>query len=458
MSWRAADAKQRADHEESSRISVKWSPGTPESFATQQDGDMAVNTHETKSNEAESMAQQEQAVSLPPLPKKGSEGTSSAPASAFAKRNLQPLELEIGTMTSTSNGMIPGHSNRSLVWTPNTTTLVDRKSSLQISATRGLRLGEWRYQLTASNTELHHSSCHRLGSGNYGHVVLATNKATGEKIAVKILKSSDQSILNEVKSFVKAEGCPYLVQFFGGFILEGKVHIGLELMNLGSLEQLKHRVEEASLKIPAALLACITRQMVYGLNYLHEQCRLHRDIKPGNVLHNSKGQVKLTDFGISASRGTGLVGEVANQGTKKYMAPDESQSMDSDVWSLGLVICELAMMRYPYDTASTAWEVIIDVQPEPRLSEDHPAALREFVELTLKKLPGRATTEFLKGHAFLWTPRSDPMEFSSWLENLPGCSEKYAGWQVEPVHRKRSMRDLNSDGGVREEDVEPSLA
>lgn len=98
---------------------------------------------------------------------------------------------------------------------------------------------------------------------------------------------------------MKAEGCPYLVQFYGAYLDRGKVHIGLEYMDLGSLDKLERCVIAQDQQVPLEQLACIARQMVYGLHYLHSEGQLHRDISMGNVLHNSRGQVKLTDFGIS---------------------------------------------------------------------------------------------------------------------------------------------------------------
>merc|ERR1712217_428486 len=117
-------------------------------------------------------------------------------------------------------------------------------------------------------------------------------------------KAKREQLLNEIKGLVQAEGCPNLVQWYAGFAskLTNSVHVVLEFMDLGSLEDLKGRLRGAG--VPPRELACVTRQIMEGLNFLHTRNLLHRDLKPGNILHNSEGYVKLTDFGISKSVNT----------------------------------------------------------------------------------------------------------------------------------------------------------
>merc|ERR1712238_14019 len=99
----------------------------------------------------------------------------------------------------------------------------------------------------------------------------------------------------------------------------------------------------------------------------------------GNVLHNSSGEVKLTDFGISKDLDSmGLAQTFV--GTAFYMAPERTCGKDysfvSDVWSAGMVVYELCTGRYPFTT-----KVFLDLydclnnQPEPRLSSDFPPPL-----------------------------------------------------------------------------------
>lgn len=87
-----------------------------------------------------------------------------------------------------------------------------------------------------------------------------------------------------------------LVRFYGAFHREGAISIALEYMDGGALSNLIGQIGS----VPEFALANMTYQMLWGMAYLKHEKRLHRDIKPSNMLINSLGQVKLTDFGVSA--------------------------------------------------------------------------------------------------------------------------------------------------------------
>lgn len=103
------------------------------------------------------------------------------------------------------------------------------------------------------------------------------------------------------------------------------------------------------------VLGKITVAVLDGLIYLYETHRImHRDIKPSNVLVNSRGHIKLCDFGVSGE----LVNSIADTfvGTSTYMAPERIQgaqyTIKSDVWSVGLMVMELAIGRFPFNSGS----------------------------------------------------------------------------------------------------------
>ena len=150
---------------------------------------------------------------------------------------------------------------------------------------------------------------------------------------------------------------PFIVDFYGAFFQEGAVYICLEFMDGGSIDKLYGD------GIPEPVLRKIALSTVMGLKSLKDEHNIiHRDVKPTNILVNSKGQIKICDFGVSGN----LVASIAktNIGCQSYMAPERisgggiqmsganpgggTYSVQSDIWSLGLTIIECALGQYPY--------------------------------------------------------------------------------------------------------------
>lgn len=119
-------------------------------------------------------------------------------------------------------------------------------------------------------------------------------------------------------------------------------------MDGGSLENIIKIYNLAKVKayIDEQVLAKIALQILCGLSYLHSNNQLHRDVKPANVLFNTKGQVKLTDFGISKQIDQDKDFTKTSVGTRSYMSPERIKGGEydykSDIWGFGLIMYQLA--------------------------------------------------------------------------------------------------------------------
>lgn len=290
-------------------------------------------------------------------------------------------------------------------------TMRHKQTGTKVSPDTGITFEGHEYRLSPEDIELDPSS--HLGAGACGVVQKGIIKKTGTPVAVKTVKVDDkgkrEQLLNEIRGLVQAEGCPHLVQWYAGFVSKrtNAVHVALEFMDLGSLADLKKRLQGHG--VPPVHLSCITSQIMKGLDHLHNRKLLHRDIKPENILHNRLGQVKLTDFGIAKDLDTTLAMAGTFVGTVTYMSPErcwaQDYSLASDIWSVGMVIYELATGKYPFADIST-FPVLFEhlcEKPEPRLdSGKFPPELCDFVASCLTRdVAKRQDTHELCQHDFV---------------------------------------------------------
>ncbi|XP_048649759.1 dual specificity mitogen-activated protein kinase kinase 5 isoform X13 [Marmota marmota marmota] len=228
-----------------------------------------------------------------------------------------------------------------------------------------------------------------LGHGNGGTVYKAYHVPSGKILAVKVILLDitlelQKQIMSELEILYKCDSS-YIIGFYGAFFVENRISICTEFMDGGSLDVYR--------KIPEHVLGRIAVAVVKGLTYLWSLKILHRDVKPSNMLVNTRGQVKLCDFGVS----TQLVNSIAKTyvGTNAYMAPErisgEQYGIHSDVWSLGISFMELALGRFPYPQDSP-------VLPVGEFSEP----FVHFITQCMRKQPKeRPAPEELMGHPFI---------------------------------------------------------
>lgn len=250
---------------------------------------------------------------------------------------------------------------------------------------------------------------HEIGHGSFGAVYFATNSHTNEVVAVKKMSYSGkqtnekwQDIIKEVK-FLQQLKHPNTIEYKGCYLKEHTAWLVMEYC-LGSASDL---LEVHKKPLQEVEIAAITHGALQGLAYLHSHCKIHRDIKAGNILLTEPGQVKLADFG-SAS-----IVSPANSfvGTPYWMAPEVILAMDEgqydgkvDVWSLGITCIELAERKPPlFNMNAMSALYHIAQNDSPRLqSNEWSDSFRGFVDYCLQKIPQErpSSTDLLR-HDFV---------------------------------------------------------
>eukprot|EP01065_Artemidia_motanka_P019876 TRINITY_DN2376_c0_g1_i2.p1 TRINITY_DN2376_c0_g1~~TRINITY_DN2376_c0_g1_i2.p1 ORF type:complete len:1255 (+),score=405.02 TRINITY_DN2376_c0_g1_i2:173-3766(+) len=139
-----------------------------------------------------------------------------------------------------------------------------------------------------------------------------------------------------------------VVGFHTSCVSDGFVYIVMEFVPGGNLARM---LEEFGRKLPELSVQRYVRDIVTGLDFLHDARVVHQDLKPANVLVTIEGQCKLADFGASAELSHAAAERAGAVGTPFYMAPEAAQGIrvaSSDIWSLGVTQHELFTGKLPW--------------------------------------------------------------------------------------------------------------
>ncbi|XP_059183414.1 myosin-IIIa [Centropristis striata] len=197
-----------------------------------------------------------------------------------------------------------------------------------------------------------------IGKGTYGKVYKVLNKLDGSKAAVKILDpihDIDEEIEAEYNILKALSDHANVVKFYGMYYKKDvkcgdQLWLVLELCNGGSVTDLAKGMLKRGDRMDEAIIGYILHEALMGLQHLHINKTIHRDVKGNNILLTTHGGVKLVDFGVSAQLTNTRLRRNTSVGTPFWMAPEViacEQQLDStydarcDVWSLGITAIEL---------------------------------------------------------------------------------------------------------------------
>nr|XP_040236682.2 STE20-like serine/threonine-protein kinase isoform X2 [Anopheles coluzzii] len=253
-----------------------------------------------------------------------------------------------------------------------------------------------------------------LGDGAFGKVYKAQNRETKQLAAAKMCTLEDEEnlsdhmveidILSEIKH-------PNIVGLYEAYSIDDKLWMLIEYCDGGALDSIMVELEKP---LTEAQIAYVCKHMCAGLNHLHKNKVIHRDLKAGNVLLTMDGGVKLADFGVSAKNKHTMQKHDTFIGTPYWMAPelvlcetfrDNPYDFKVDIWSLGITLIEFAQMEPP-NSEMSPMRVLLKIQKSEPPKLDQPSKwskhFNDFLARALVKDPQqRPSTEVLMGLSFI---------------------------------------------------------
>src|SRR6266478_6414457 len=218
-----------------------------------------------------------------------------------------------------------------------------------------------------------------IGRGGQGVVFRARQKSLNRTVALKVISLGQWASKAHLKRFrLEAEAAarlehPGIVPIHEVGERDGSCYFSMKFVEGGQLDEVARR-EPMSIRQAAELIAKVARTV----HYAHQHGILHRDLKPGNILLDAKGEPHLTDFGLArlVETESTMTRTLDVLGTPSYMAPEQAVgntaavSSVTDVYGLGAVLYQLLTGQPPFAGGATyeTIKLLLDTEPkQPRL-------------------------------------------------------------------------------------------